>query len=165
MSFCGSLMNIATVGFKSFIRKPLVNSYKQFHTSGAVFGWEEFKDPPMKPDEIMSTGRAWTNADLRRKVCFNVFIQLSTHSQSQSFDDLHKLWYVLYKERNVLLSARNKLRTAQKRTTPLEEQRYINVKRSMAAIKHTLDERKKIRNFLQEKELAEQAATVAEEGK
>ena len=61
---------------------------------------------------------------------------------------MHKLWYVLYKERNLLLTARNKLRTAQKRTPPLEEQRYINVKRSMAAIKHTLDERKKIRNLL-----------------
>lgn len=75
---------------------------------------------------------------------------------------MHKLWFVLYKERNLLLSARNKLRTAQKRVTPLEEQRYINVKRSMAAIKHTLDERKKIRTMLAEEAAV---AAAAEEGK
>ena len=40
------------------------------------------------------TGRSWSAEDLRRK----------------SWDDLHKLWYVLLKERNLLLSERDRFR-------------------------------------------------------
>ena len=40
------------------------------------------------------TGRSWSAEDLRRK----------------SWDDLHKLWYVLLKERNLLLSERDRYR-------------------------------------------------------
>ena len=71
-------------------------------------------------------------ADLRRK----------------NFDDLHKLWFVLYKERNLLLSARNKARTSMRAVSGLDENRYIKVKRSMAGIKHVLSERKKITTII-----------------
>jgi len=57
---------------------------------------------------------------------------------------LHKLWFVLYKERNLLLTAKQKLRRNQRPVTGAEEFRYIKVKRSMAGIKHVLKERKKI---------------------
>lgn len=70
----------------------------------------------------------------------------------QSFDDLHKLWYVLYKERNLLLSEKQKIRRAQRPYTQLEENRYMNVKRSMAAIKFVLDERKKIAKLIASEE-------------
>lgn len=42
------------------------------------------------------TGRSWSAEDLRRK----------------SWDDLHKLWYVLLKERNLLLSERDRYKAA-----------------------------------------------------
>ena len=43
-----------------------------------------------------ATGRSWSAEDLRRK----------------SWDDLHKLWYVLLKERNLLLSERDRYKSA-----------------------------------------------------
>jgi len=57
-------------------------------------GFDAFVETKEKIDEQVLTGRAWTAPDLRRK----------------SFDDLHKLWFVLYKERNMLLSEREKTR-------------------------------------------------------
>ncbi len=56
-----------------------------------------------------------------------------------------------------MLSARNKSRTAQRPVTQLDENRYINVKRSMAGIKHCLDERKKIKYMIKGEEMAEEA--------
>lgn len=95
-------------------------------------GWEEFTDRKDKPEDQVMTGRAWTVADLRRK----------------SFDDLHKLWYVLYKERNLILSEKEKIRRSLRPVTRMEENRYEKVKRSMAAIKTTLAERKRIESLL-----------------
>jgi hypothetical protein len=62
----------------------------------------------------------------------------------QSFDDLHKLWYVLYKERNLLLTQKHKLRRTQRPVILSEEHRYSKVKKSMGGIKHVMKERKKI---------------------
>lgn len=70
----------------------------------------------------------------------------------QSFDDLHKLWYVLYKERNLLLTIREKNRRLSSPMTRPDENRYIRVKRSMGAIKFVLNERKKIDALINSKE-------------
>jgi len=107
---------------------------KSFHSSRAVsFGFEEFVEPAKtKPTDVFVAGRSWTVSDLRRK----------------NFDDLHKLWYVLYKERNLLLSEREKSRRGQRPVSTLDENRYIKVKRSMGAIKHVLKERSKIKKIL-----------------
>lgn len=51
---------------------------------------------------------------------------------------------MLYKERNLLLSEREKQRRARRPVTSVDENRYINIKRSMGAIKFVLGERKKI---------------------
>jgi large subunit ribosomal protein L47 len=88
-------------------------------------------------------GRQWTVRELRRK----------------SFDDLHKLWWVLYKEKNMLLTEkylceRGNLKFPQ----PF---RYIKVKRSMKAIRVVLNERKRERNA-EKALLREQAAAEAE---
>ena len=63
---------------------------------------------------------------------------------------MHKLWYVLYKERNLLLTEREKLRRTNKHTAVLEENRYRNVKRSMANIKFVLTERDTVEKLVQD---------------
>ena len=104
------------------------------HSSSRLsMGFEEFFDQKKKSGDEVHVGRAWTASDLRRK----------------SFDDLHKLWFVLYKERNLLLSERERIRRNQRPITPKEETRYIKVKRSMAAIKLVLRERSKIRKLIE----------------
>ena len=108
--------------------------HQRWYSASSVcgMGWEEFTDRKDKPEDQVMTGRAWTVADLRRK----------------SFDDLHKLWYVLYKERNLILSEKEKIRRSLRPVTRMEENRYVKVKKSMAAVKTTLAERKRIEALL-----------------
>mmetsp|Transcript_17394 Transcript_17394/g.25226 ORF Transcript_17394/g.25226 Transcript_17394/m.25226 type:complete len:178 (-) Transcript_17394:130-663(-) len=70
-------------------------------------------------------GRSWTVKELRRK----------------SFDDLHSLWFVLYKEYNMLLTEANLSR--RKGLVFPQPERKVKVKKSMGAIKHVLGERKR----------------------
>ena len=115
----------------SALAKPFMilgGRQQSFHSSGVLsMGFDEFFDQKEKPGDEVHTGRAWTASDLRRK----------------SFDDLHKLWFVLYKERNLLLSERERTRRNQRPIATKEENRYIKVKRSMGAIKFVLRERSK----------------------
>eukprot|EP01039_Chlorochromonas_danica_P003392 gene3392-3717_t len=117
-------------------------SIRSFHSSGGpTRGFEDFYDP-VGADVTVTAGRGWTAPDLRRK----------------SFDDLHKLWYVLYKERNVLLSSRLRVRRGLNPVAKEDEKRYIQVKRSMAAIKRVIDERKKIDKILLAQQSKEESA-------
>ena len=59
---------------------------------------------------------------------------------------------MLYKERNVLLSLRERHRAKIQPIPDAEEARYHKVKRSMAAIKHVLHERKNIAEQIQASE-------------
>ena len=70
-------------------------------------------------------GRSWSAKELRRK----------------SYQDLHKLWYVLYKERNMLLTEQQLSRRRQLRFP--QPERMQKVKKSMGAIKQVLGERKR----------------------
>jgi large subunit ribosomal protein L47 len=127
------------LGGYGHILSPAIGFEKRnFHASPILNSIDEFIEIK-KPNEFIATGRAWTACDLRKK----------------SFEDLHKLWYVLYKERNLLLSEKQKTRRAQRPYTQLEENRYNNVKRSMAAIKFVIDERKKIVKIISSKESVE----------
>ena len=71
-----------------------------------------------------SVGRAWKSSELRLK----------------SFDDLHKLWYVLLKEKNALLT---EYYDCQARNVSMPHpERLDKVKLSMKRLKGVLTERK-----------------------
>jgi len=72
-----------------------------------------------------SVGRSWSVQELRRK----------------SYEDLHKLWYVLYKEKNMLLTEQQLSRRRQ--LIFPQPQRVKKVQKSMQAIKQVLGERKR----------------------
>mmetsp|Transcript_17896 Transcript_17896/g.26161 ORF Transcript_17896/g.26161 Transcript_17896/m.26161 type:complete len:147 (-) Transcript_17896:157-597(-) len=87
---------------------------------------DQFRDPLSREKRFSETvGRSWSVKELRRK----------------SFDDLHKLWFVLYKEKNMLYTESNIAR----RTSVYmpQKEREHKVKKSMAAIKIVLGERKR----------------------
>eukprot|EP00891_Asterochloris_glomerata_P009625 jgi/Astpho2/9625/Aster-03896 len=84
---------------------------------------QDFFDAPRKEKEEVTAGKEWKAKDLRQK----------------SWDDLHKLWYVLLKERNMLLSER--MRKAAKGERMELPQRFTKVRKSMARIKLVLTER------------------------
>lgn len=130
---------------------PKISCYTQpislFHSgSSSKAGFADFFDPKVsKEKDELFAGRGWTAADLRRK----------------SFEDLHKLWYVLYKERNLLLTARLTAKRFSKPIIGEDEMRYISVKRSMAAIKLVLSERKKIAEILKNQDAPNNDRTSA----
>lgn len=79
-------------GAKIQLREPIVPTHKNFDVSPDHPLWAFFRDGNKtenvlrEKDELASDSRAWTVAELRLK----------------SFDDLHKLWYLNLRERNVL---------------------------------------------------------------
>ncbi|XP_074267535.1 uncharacterized protein LOC141590926 [Silene latifolia] len=86
---------------------------------------EEFfeADRSADDDKRIVYGRSWKASELRLK----------------SWDDLNKLWYVLLKEKNMLMSQRQML-NAQNLRFPNPE-RVSKVRKSMCRIKHVLTER------------------------
>ncbi|XP_077240491.1 uncharacterized protein LOC143881356 [Tasmannia lanceolata] len=86
---------------------------------------EEFfeADRSQEEDKPVVYGRSWKASELRLK----------------SWDDLQKLWYVLLKEKNMLMTQRQMLH-AQNLRFPNPE-RIPKVRKSMCRIKHVLTER------------------------
>ncbi|KAK9733820.1 hypothetical protein RND81_04G094800 [Saponaria officinalis] len=86
---------------------------------------EEFfeVDRSADDDKRLVYGRSWKATELRLK----------------SWDDLNKLWYVLLKEKNMLMTQRQML-NAQNLRFPNPE-RISKVRKSMCRIKHVLTER------------------------
>ena len=131
-SICNASSSSQQLSFYSSSSSSMARSKKKHSPIGAE-GFEQFFEKKEKIDEIVQIGRGWTVPDLRRK----------------SFDDLHKLWFVMYKERNMLLSEREKARRMQLPVSKLDENRYIKIKRGMGAIKHVLRERSSIKRELE----------------
>lgn len=87
---------------------------------------DEFRDTVSRQKRMAEkVGRSWSVQELRRK----------------SYDDLHKLWYVLYKERNMLLTEQQLSR--RKGLVFPQPERMHKVRKSMGAIRHVLGERKR----------------------
>ena len=109
-----------------------------FSSTGAVRGLEEFFPRAQAPGSDgpppTTAGRAWRASELRLK----------------GYDDLHGLWFVLLKERNMLETERIR---ARKRSEHMENPaRLRKVRQSMSRLKTVLRERK-----AEEEERAKQA--------
>ncbi|KAG5949586.1 hypothetical protein E4U60_003733 [Claviceps pazoutovae] len=91
--------------------------------------WGFFPEPGKMlwtPEETSQHGRAWTVEELRRK----------------SWEDLHSLWWMCCKQRNLLATSRKELARAEFGFGDTEfEKRDKEVQSTMRAIKHALTER------------------------
>ncbi|KAF9923534.1 54S ribosomal protein L4 mitochondrial [Linnemannia zychae] len=105
---------------------PALNRLKQlaFRPRGVE---EFFEGGKSIPTEKSWTGRAWRASELRLK----------------SFDDLHKLWYVLLKERNLLAAQKEEARRFHiSKQFFSNKGRQLKCQKSMARIKFVLNERR-----------------------
>lgn len=95
-------------------------------TPPRLFPLHEFRDTIARETRMSDrVGRSWSVTELRRK----------------SFEDLHKLWLVLYKERNMLLTEHQLSR--RKGIIFPQPERITKVRKSMGAIRQVLGERKR----------------------
>jgi len=89
-------------------------------------GIDEFFEKGDKQGEIAKAGRPWKAHELRLK----------------SFDDLHKLWFILLKEKNLLLTHKERLdKIKQLSQYSRTRSRLRKVSQSMARILTVLTER------------------------
>ena len=89
---------------------------------------DAFRDPVDRNTRMNETvGRQWSVKELRRK----------------SYEDLHRLWYVLYKEKNMLLTEQQLSRRRQ--LIFPQPERFKKVQKSMGAIRQVLGERKRVK--------------------
>nr|XP_004652378.1 39S ribosomal protein L47, mitochondrial [Jaculus jaculus] len=105
---------------------------KSLHTTLPRKGLEEFFDDPKNwGEEKVKSGAAWTCQQLRNK----------------SNEDLHKLWYVLLKERNMLLTLEQE---AKRQSLPMPSpERLEKVVDSMDALDKVVQEREDALRLLQ----------------
>ncbi|KAH9922786.1 MRP-L47-domain-containing protein [Epithele typhae] len=94
------------------------------------------------------SGRSWLAAELRRK----------------SFKDLHTLWYVLVRERNLLATQKEQMRRSRiNHAESITSKRAHVVRKSMARIKLVLNERRLAYEGAMKIRSEEEAAVAAEQ--
>lgn len=143
--------SIAALASSSSNSSILMNIQDRSYSSSSIVSKEyapnpldAFRDPVDRQTRMQEpVGRQWSVKELRRK----------------SYDDLHKLWYVLYKEKNMLLTEQQLSRRRQ--LIFPQPDRFQKVQKSMGAIRQVLGERKReaVAAHLErhrEKELAKQ---------
>ncbi|XP_043985415.1 39S ribosomal protein L47, mitochondrial [Gambusia affinis] len=110
----------------------LVGQHRALHTTISRRGLEEFFDQPENWGEPhVKSGAPWTAKQLRTK----------------SNEDLHKLWYVLLKERNMLLTLEQE---AKRQRLPMPSpERMKKIERSMVRLETVVTERETALRLLQ----------------
>uniref|UniRef100_UPI00358E4300 large ribosomal subunit protein uL29m n=1 Tax=Myxine glutinosa TaxID=7769 RepID=UPI00358E4300 len=113
-------------------RSPWDSQRFPLHTSVSRLGLEEFFDDPQNfGKDTVKSGDSWSVELLRQK----------------SSEDLHKLWYILLKERNMLLTLQQE---AKRQKLPMtSSERLEKVKTSMDGIDQVVEERTKALRLLQ----------------
>ncbi|KAK7284916.1 hypothetical protein RJT34_19670 [Clitoria ternatea] len=117
-----------TLGRTLFAAAARSRNYATTAAAGSSEGHnplQEFFEADRSPDDDKPVvyGRSWKASELRLK----------------SWDDLHKLWYVLLKEKNMLMTQRQMLNAQNLRFHNPE--RIPKVRKSMCRIKQVLTER------------------------
>jgi large subunit ribosomal protein L47 len=113
--------------FHLLVTRPAVATLTRpfFTTTACQFPLDEFRDMVPRSKRMEEpVGRSWSTKELSRK----------------SFDDLHKLWLVLYKERNMLLTEQQ---LGRRRGLIFPQPlRLRKVQKSLGAIRHVMGDRK-----------------------
>ncbi|XP_029471396.1 39S ribosomal protein L47, mitochondrial [Rhinatrema bivittatum] len=108
------------------------HQFRFFHTSVPWKGLEEFFDDPKNWGEsTVKSGAAWTENQLRAK----------------NSEDLHKLWYVLLKEKNMLLTLEQE--SKRQRLAMPSPERLRKVDRSLNRLDTVIQEREDALRLLQ----------------
>jgi len=111
---------------KTWKYEPNHDLISKIGKEGSTSPLDAFRDTVSKEKrQTERVGRSWSAKELRRK----------------SYDDLHKLWLVLYKEKNMLLTEANLAR--RHGYMMIQPDRRKKVRKSMGAIRHVLGERKR----------------------
>lgn len=114
-----------------FISSP-VQQCRNLHTTISRRGLDEFFDSPENRGETtVKSGAPWTAKQLRTK----------------SSEDLHKLWYVLLKEKNMLLTLQQEAK--RQRVQMPSPERLRKVERSMFRLETVVNERETALRLLQ----------------
>lgn len=118
------------------LRRPIIPTIENLKTNESHPLYQFFSNKKLlrSTEEIQSSGRHWTIAELRRK----------------SFEDLHALWYVVLKERNVLAREYKIMETISISGAELYEQQSSKLRETMWRIRFVLQERLQAQEKLQE---------------
>mmetsp|Transcript_12203 Transcript_12203/g.18253 ORF Transcript_12203/g.18253 Transcript_12203/m.18253 type:complete len:166 (-) Transcript_12203:79-576(-) len=124
---------------RCFLRRGMTTAPNKSQSFRPIKGLQEFIDKSTPKGEEPKTGRAWTVVELRQK----------------SFSDLHKLWWVVYKEKNVLLTEKLVARRNGKPNIKSPD-RILKINKTLSALRHVIDERAKFKANIEAKKLEQE---------
>eukprot|EP00013_Stygamoeba_regulata_P005410 CAMPEP_0177634474 /NCGR_PEP_ID=MMETSP0447-20121125/3387_1 /TAXON_ID=0 /ORGANISM="Stygamoeba regulata, Strain BSH-02190019" /LENGTH=131 /DNA_ID=CAMNT_0019136197 /DNA_START=53 /DNA_END=448 /DNA_ORIENTATION=+ len=116
----------------NWLRSPCLAAARPLHAPFFTRSIKDLFDPAAGAEKQPPSGRAWTASQLRQK----------------SFADLHGLWFVLLKERNMLLTEFHRHTLPERSGGYKDKFRMVKVKKSMARLKTVVAERTAIHKQL-----------------
>ncbi|KAE8603853.1 hypothetical protein XENTR_v10014484 [Xenopus tropicalis] len=131
-SLCGYSSLICSGLGRDTSERQLLQQCTSFHSSAVCNGLDEFFDDPKNwGEKSVKSGDAWTAKQLREK----------------NSEDLHKLWYVLLKEKNMLLTLEQE--SKRQRLPMPSPERLSKVGKAMQRIDTVITEREDSLRLLQ----------------